>query len=78
MNEIVLSLYATNPGAWVSMGIVILSVLTSWALNYSSPHIRVFGTVLAGLGCLIVAAWFFFVYYQLRCTGRPQAKSNPT
>jgi hypothetical protein len=28
MNEIVLSLYDTNPGAWVSMGIVILSVLT--------------------------------------------------
>ena len=45
MNEMVLSLYAANPGAWVSMGIVILSVLTSWALNYSSPHVRVFGTV---------------------------------
>ena len=59
MNEIVLSLYSTNPGAWVSMGIVFLSVLTSWALNYSASRVRVFGTILAAVGCLLMAAWFF-------------------
>ena len=77
MNEIVLSLYATNPGAWVSMGIVILSVLTSWALNYSSPHVRVFGTVLAGLGCLIVAAWFFLFIINSGVLEDPKPNQTP-
>ena len=59
MTELLLTVYASNPGAWVSTGIVFLSVLTSWALNFTSPNVRVFGTVLAAIGCLIVAAWFF-------------------
>ena len=77
MNEIVLSLYDTNPGAWVSMGIVSLSVLTSWALNYSSPHVRVFGTVLAGLGCLIVAAWFFLFIINSGVLEDPKPNQTP-
>ena len=77
MNEIVLSLYATNPGAWVSMGIVILSVLTSWTLNYSSPYVRVFGTVLAGLGCLIVAAWFFLFIINSGVLEDPKPNQTP-
>jgi len=40
MNEIVLSVYANNSGGWVSMGIVILSVLTSSALNYNATITR--------------------------------------
>ena len=77
MNEIVLSFYANNSGAWVSMGIVILSVLTSSALNYSSPHVRVFGTVLAGLGCLIVAAWFFLFIINSGVLEDPKPNQTP-
>ena len=58
MTELLLSVYASNPGAWVSIGIVFLSVLTSWALNFTSPNVRVFGTVLAAIGCLVVNVYF--------------------
>ena len=43
MTELLLTVYASNPGAWVSTGIVFLSVLTSWALNFTSPNVRVLG-----------------------------------
>ena len=58
MTELLLSVYSSNPGAWVSTGIVFLSVLTSWALNFTSPNVRVFGTVLAAIGCLVVNVYF--------------------
>ena len=47
--------YLFNPGAWVSLGIVFISILTSWALNYSAPKVRVFGTLLAALGSRLSA-----------------------
>ena len=50
MKDIILSYYSLNPGAWVSIGIVFLSVFISWALNFSAPKVRVFGTLLAALG----------------------------
>lgn len=77
MNEIVLSLYSTNPGAWVSMGIVFLSVLTSWALNYSASRVRVFGTILAALGCLLLAAWFFFFIINSGILENPKPNQTP-
>ena len=77
MNEIVLSLYSTNPGAWVSMGIVFLSVLTSWALNYSASRVRVFGTVLAAVGCLLIAAWFFFFIINSGILENPKPNQTP-
>ena len=48
-----------NFESWIALAIVLTSVLTAWAINYSAPKVRVFGTVLAALGCLTVAAWFF-------------------
>ena len=77
MNEIVLSVYSTNPGAWVSMGIVFLSVLTSWALNYSASRVRVFGTILAALGCLLLAAWFFFFIINSGILENPKPNQTP-
>ncbi len=77
MNEIVLNLYSTNPGAWVSMGIVFLSVLTSWALNYSASRVRVFGTILAAVGCLLLAAWFFLFIINSGILENPKPYQTP-
>ena len=77
MNEIVLNLYSTNPGAWVSMGIVFLSVLTSWALNYSASRVRVFGTILAAVGCLLLAAWFFLFILNSGILEDPKPNQTP-
>ena len=77
MNEIVLSLYSTNPGAWVSMGIVFFSVLTSWALNYSASRVRVFGTILAAVGCLLIAAWFFLFIINSGILENPKPNQTP-
>lgn len=77
MNEIVLNLYSTNPGAWVSMGIVFLSVLTSWALNYSALRVRVFGTILAAVGCLLIAAWFFLFIINSGILENPKPNQTP-
>ena len=77
MNEIVLNLYSTNPGAWVSMGIVFLSVLTSWALNYSASRVRVFGTILAAVGCLLIAAWFFLFILNSGILENPKPNQTP-
>ena len=77
MTELLLSVYASNPGAWVSTGIVFLSVLTSWALNFTSPNVRVFGTVLAAIGCLIVAAWFFLFILDSGVLENPKPNQTP-
>jgi hypothetical protein len=77
MNEIVLNLYSTNPGAWVSMGIVFLSVLTSWALNYSASRVRVFGTILAAVGCFLIAAWFFLFIINTGILENPKPNQTP-
>jgi len=41
MREILNNYYSINPGAWISIGIVFLSVLTSLALNYNAPILNV-------------------------------------
>jgi cytochrome b561 len=51
--------YIENTGSWVATAFVLTSILISWAMNYSNPRIRVFGTFLAALGCLSVSMWFF-------------------
>ena len=66
MKEFIFNYYLVNPGAWVSMGIVFLSVFTSWALNFSAPKVRVFGTLLAALGCFVIATWFFISKKTIR------------
>lgn len=56
---------AGDVDSWSALCIVIVSFVTAWALNYSAPKVRVFGTVLAALGCLAVTVWFFsFVTYS--------------
>ena len=51
--------YIEDIGSWVATAVVLISILISWAMNYSNPRIRVFGTFLAALGCLSVSMWFF-------------------
>ncbi len=58
-----LAAVAQNPtpipsGGWFALAIILASILTAWALNYSAPKVRVFGTVLAALGCFAVVIWF--------------------
>ena len=69
--------YLFNPGAWVSLGIVFISILTSWALNYSAPKVRVFGTLFAALGCLMIAAWFFFFVTSSGVLENPKPNQTP-
>ena len=45
-------------GGWFALAIILASILTAWMLNYSAPKVRVFGTVLAALGCFAVVIWF--------------------
>ena len=47
-----------NIDVWFAYAIVIASVLTAWLMNTRAPTVRVFGSVLAALGCFAVVAWF--------------------
>lgn len=69
--------YLTNPGAWISMGIVFTSVIGSWALNYSAPKVRVFGTLLASLGCFAIAIWFFSFVISSGVLENPKPNQTP-
>ncbi len=61
----------------MAMGIVFLSILTSWALNYSAPKIRIFGTILAAIGCFIVAAWFLLFVVNSGLLENPKPNQTP-
>ena len=77
MKEFIFNYYLVNPGAWVSMGIVFLSVFTSWALNFSAPKVRVFGTLLAALGCFVIATWFFIFVINSGLLENPKPNQTP-
>ncbi|MDA8878233.1 cytochrome b [Porticoccaceae bacterium] len=66
-----------NPGSWVALAIVLTSILTAWALNYSAPKVRVFGTCLAALGCFAVAAWFLFFVVSSGLLENPKPNQTP-
>ena len=77
MEDIILSYYLVNPGAWVSIGIVFLSVFISWALNFSAPKVRVFGTLLAAMGCFVIATWFFIFVINSGFLENPKPNQTP-
>jgi len=77
MEDVILSYYSVNPGAWVSIGIVFLSVFISWALNFSAPKVRVFGTLLAALGCFVIATWFFIFVMNSGLLENPKPNQTP-
>ncbi len=52
-----------NEESWIALVMVLGSVFAAWFLNHRAPGVRVIGTVLAALGCLAVAGWFF-IYVQ--------------
>ena len=77
MKDIILSYYSLNPGSWVSICILFLSVFTSWALNFSAPKVRVFGTLLAALGCFVIATWFFIFVMNSGLLENPKPNQTP-
>lgn len=66
-----------NSGSWVALAIILTSILTAWALNYSAPKVRVFGTLLAALGCFAVTAWFIFFVTTSGFLENPKPNQTP-
>jgi len=70
-------MYIENSGSWVALAIILTSILTAWALNYSAPKVRIFGTLLAALGCFTVAAWFSFFVISSGLLENPKPNQTP-
>lgn len=68
---------AGNIDSWIALTIVLSSLLTAWFLNYRAPRVRVFGTVLAAAGCLVIAAWFFFFVLPGGFLDNPKPNQTP-
>ena len=66
------------PGGLVAFAIVLLSILTAWAMNYTNPKIRVFGTILAAIGCFAVAVWFLSFVATSGILENPKPNQNHT
>ena len=69
--------YIEDIGSWVATSFVLISILISWAMNYSNPRIRVFGTFLAALGCLSVSIWFFSFVLSSGILENPKPNQTP-
>ena len=65
------------PGGLVAFAIVLLSILTAWAMNYTNPKIRVFGTILAAIGCFAVAVWFLSFVATSGILENPKPNQTP-
>ncbi len=50
-----------NGESWIALAIIISSVLTAWFMNYRTPRVRAFGTLLAAMGCLAIVIWFAII-----------------
>ena len=68
---------AGNMDSWIALAIVLTSVITAWAINYSAPKVRVFGTLLAALGCFTVVAWFFIYVVNTGFLENPKPHQTP-
>ena len=66
-----------NMDSWIALAIVLTSVITAWAINYSAPKVRVFGTLLAALGCFTVAAWFLIYVVNTGFLENPKPNQTP-
>ena len=63
--------------SWDALAIVVSSMLTAWAISFSVPAVRVFGTLLAASGCLAVAAWFFLFVINSGVLENPKPNQTP-
>jgi len=63
--------------SWITLGIILSSFLCAWALNYSAPKVRVFGTLLASLGCFTIAGWFIFYVLGTGFLENPKPNQTP-
>lgn len=63
--------------SWAALAIVATSLVTAWCMNAVSPKVRSFGTILASLGCLAVAAWFFLFVLGTGILENPKPNQTP-
>jgi len=63
--------------SWAAFAIVVTSLVTAWCMNAVSPKARSFGTILASLGCLAVAAWFFLFVLGTGILENPKPNQTP-
>ena len=68
---------AGNIDSWIAFAIVLMAVITVWAINYSAPRVRVFGTLLAAFGCLAVDAWVFLYVVNTGFLENPKPSQTP-
>lgn len=76
----VLQISERQPGnfeSWVALVIVLTSAFTSWFLNHMASKVRVFGTVLAALGCFALTAWFVFYVLGTGFLENPKPNQTP-
>ena len=66
-----------NLDSWVALAIVLGSLITAWAISFSAPAVRVFGTLLAASGCLAVAVWFLFFVVNSGFLENPKPNQTP-
>lgn len=66
-----------NDESWIALVIVVGSVFAAWFLNHRAPAVRVFGTILAAIGCLAVAGWFFFYVLGTGFLENPKPNETP-
>ena len=68
---------AGNIDSWVAFTIVVFSLATAWSMNNHVRRARAFGTLLAALGCIGVAAWFFFFVIDTGFLENPKPNQTP-
>eukprot|EP00439_Symbiodinium_sp_Y106_P089737 s1_g2273.t1 len=72
------ALIANGSGeSWIAFGIILTSIATAWAMNYSAPKVRVYGTLLAALGCFAVTAWFMLFVVGSGILENPKPNQTP-
>lgn len=68
---------ASNIDSWIAFAIVVISLATAWTMNNHAPRVRAFGTLLAALGCISIAAWFFFFVINTGFLENPKPNQTP-
>ena len=63
--------------SWVALAMVLASLVTAWCLNAAAPTMRAVGTLLASVGCLAIALWFFVFVMGTGFLENPKPNQTP-
>ena len=66
-----------NLDSWIALAIVATSLVTAYCLNVAAPKVRAMGTILASLGCFVVAGWFFLFVMETGILENPKPNQTP-